>query len=236
MSHYSLGLTSRDRVNHAFGGGLPSGAIVLLQGPDGSGKSVWTQRMAYGLAEEGTTVGVTSTDLTASDFLEQMHSISYGVTDHLLSDRIRFFHADVQAHPDLLDRLLTPSPLWRRDVVIVDGFGALCRNDAGFAAATSRGREDRAMGAAVSTLRTAAATGTVVVVTVNPGFVSEDALQPLRGAADVLLELRTKPVGNELRREALVRRFAGMKAPVDDTIGFAVQQGRGVVIESRTIA
>lgn len=236
MSHFSLGLTSRDRVNHAFGGGLPSGAIVLLQGPDGAGKSVWTQRMTYGLAEEGTTVGVAATELSASDYLEQMHSLSYGVTEHLLSDRIRFFHADVQAHPDLLDRLLEPSPLWRRDVVVVDGFGALCRNDASFTAAAARGRADRAMGEAVSTLRTAAAAGKAIVVTVNPATVPEAALQPLRSAADVLLELDTTAVGNELRREALVRRFAGMKAPVDDTIGFAVQQGRGVVIESRTIA
>jgi flagellar protein FlaH len=34
----------------------------------------------------------------------------------------------------------------------------------------------------------------------------------------------------------VVRRFAGMASPVDDTIGFSVEQGRGITIESRTIA
>jgi flagellar protein FlaH len=75
-----------------------------------------------------------------------------------------------------------------------------------------------------------------VVLTVDPGRLTERALRPLRSAADVYLELRSEAVGQEIRKKALVRRFAGMKRPVDDTVAFSVQQGRGVVIESRTIA
>ena len=65
---------------------------------------------------------------------------------------------------------------------------------------------------------------------------TERSLRPLRSAADVFFELQSEAVGNDIRKKALVRRFAGMKSPVDDTIGFSVQQGRGLVIESRTIA
>jgi flagellar protein FlaH len=88
----------------------------------------------------------------------------------------------------------------------------------------------------VNRLDTALAADKVVLLTVDPDSVTERALRPLRSAADVYFELQSETVGNEIRKKALVHRFAGMRNPVDDTIGFSVQQGRGVVIESRTIA
>lgn len=246
MTHYSIGLEDRDRVNHAIGGGLPEGSICLLEGPDGAGKSVLTQRMAYGLVEEGTPTAVVSTELTAQEYINQMNSLSYDVVEHLLSDRLVFFHADVDTHVErggreagtrrLLTRLFAPSPLWNGDVVVVDGFDAILRNDPRFDAVANRGEEDHAMQRAVSELRRRTAEGRTVVVTVNPATVTDRALQPLRDVSDVYMQLETSTVGQEIRQKALVRRFAGMKNPVDDTIGFAVQQGRGVVIESRTVA
>jgi flagellar protein FlaH len=78
--------------------------------------------------------------------------------------------------------------------------------------------------------------GRLVILTVDPQRLTERGLGPLRSAADVYFELVSEAVGQEIRKKALVRRFAGMKRPVDDTIAFSVQQGRGLVIESRTIA
>jgi flagellar protein FlaH len=66
--------------------------------------------------------------------------------------------------------------------------------------------------------------------------VTDRALRPLRDAAGVYIELQTTVVGQEIRKQGLVRRFAGMRRPVDDTISFSVQQGRGIVVESRTVA
>ncbi|MEF8813728.1 MAG: ATPase domain-containing protein [Halovenus sp.] len=246
MTHYSLGLTERDRVDHAFGGGLPAGSVCLLEGSAGTGKSVLTQRMAYGFAEERTPVSVVSTELTAGDYIDQMHSLSYDVVDHLLNDRLVFFYADVDTHIQigsrqrgtrtLLSRLFAPSPVWDGTVTIVDGFGALLRNDPRFDALTPHQEEDHAMQRIVSMLRRLTAGDRTVVLTVNPEAVTARALQPLRDAADVYLQLETSTVGQTIRNQAVVRRFAGMKNPVDDTIGFAIQQGRGVVIESRTVA
>jgi flagellar protein FlaH len=89
---------------------------------------------------------------------------------------------------------------------------------------------------ALTRLDAALEAGRLVVLTVDPATMTERALQPVRSAADVLFELQSDVVGQEIRKKALVRRFAGMKRPVDDTISFSVQQGRGLVIESRTIA
>jgi len=61
-------------------------------------------------------------------------------------------------------------------------------------------------------------------------------LRPLRESADLYFKISTEQVGSEIRHSMAVKRFLEMKQPVDDTIGFAVQQGRGITIESRTVA
>lgn len=236
MNHLSVGLEGRDRVNQAVGGGFPEGSLVLLEGGTGAGKSVLAGRFTYGLCGEGTTVGVASTGLSAAEYVHQMHSLSYDVADHLLAERLHYFRVDLSRERPLLGRLFTPSLLWDGQAVVVDGFGGLCRADDGFGATLGTGDEDRAMQRVVHHLDRATSGGTVVLLTVDPSAVTERALRPLRGAADVYLQLQTEAVGQEIRKKALVRRFAGMKSPVDDTIGFSIQQGRGVVIESRTIA
>jgi flagellar protein FlaH len=236
MNHLSLGLEGRDRVNNAVGGGFPEGALVLIEGATGTGKSVLASRVTYGLCEEGTDVSVASTEGSAREYVEQMHSLSYDVVEHLLADRLRYFQVPTDGERALLGRLLRPSPVWEARTVVVDGFGALCRNDREFGAVLGSPSEDQAMEQVTARLDAALEAGRLVVLTADPSTIGDRALRPLRSAADVLFELESDVVGQEIRKKALVRRFAGMKRPVDDTISFSVQQGRGIVIESRTIA
>jgi flagellar protein FlaH len=236
VNYLSVGLEARDRVDRAIGGGFPESSLVLIEGGTGAGKSVLTQRFVYGLCAEGTTVGLASTQLSTAEFVDQMHSLSYGVVDQLLDGRLRYFQVPTDGDRSLLDRLVEPSGLWDARVVAVDGFGTLCRNDRQFSDVLGSGDEDRAMERIVTRLDAALAAGKIVLLTVDPATLTERALRPLRSAADVYLELQSEAVGNNIRKKALVRRFAGMKTPVGDTIGFSVQQGRGLVIESRTIA
>jgi flagellar protein FlaH len=236
VNHYSVGLRGRDRVDNAVGGGFPEGSLVLLEGGTGTGKSALVSRFVYGLCAEGTSVGMVSTEATAREYVDQMHSLSYDVVDHLLDGRLTYFHAPTDGERPLLSRLLAPGTLWGATVVAVDGFGALCRNDRAFGPTLGGGEEDRAMERVVARVDRPLAAGKVVILTVDPAALTDRALRPLRDAADVYLELQTNVVGQELRKQGLVRRFAGMKRPVDDTISFSVQQGRGIVVESRTVA
>ncbi|WP_435335158.1 ATPase domain-containing protein [Haloarchaeobius sp. TZWWS8] len=239
--YFSLGLTDADRVNHAFGGGLPEGAIVLVEGVDGAGKSVLSQRMAYGIASEDAYVGYVSTELAAGEFVKQMHSLSYDVVDQLLSGKVLFLHADVDTHRGgerrkLLSRLTQPSVLWQGDVVVVDAFSAFLRNDPEFDAITTAGDEDHKMESILTFLQGMTRKGKTVVLTVDPEAVTEKALTPIRSVADVFLQIDTETVGQDIRRTIRVRRYANMRDPVDDSIGFNVQQGRGLTIVNRTVA
>jgi flagellar protein FlaH len=66
--------------------------------------------------------------------------------------------------------------------------------------------------------------------------VGEEAIGPFRSIADVFLELQMIEVGNDVRRNVSVRRFAGMGEQVGDTIGYSVRSGTGIVVESRSVA
>ncbi|QRV13550.1 AAA family ATPase [Haloterrigena salifodinae] len=239
--YHSIGLTGRDRVNNAIGGGIPEGSVVLIEGVDGAGKSALSQRFSYGMATEGTYVTYISTELESWEFVQQMNSLSYDVVDLLLEEQLLFLHANVDTHDEgkkrqLLARFASAKTLWKADVVYVDTLSALLRNDPNYEAVIDDGDEDHVIQRLVSFLRHVTMQDKTVVLTVDPSSVGDDALRPLRNVADVYFEIETNTVGQEIRRKVLVRRFQNMKSPVDDSIGFSVQQGRGISIVSRTVA
>ncbi|MGQ3411292.1 ATPase domain-containing protein [Natrinema sp. LN54] len=239
--YHSIGLTDRDRVNNAIGGGIPAGSIVLIEGQDGAGKSALSQRFSYGMATEDAYVTYVSTELKSWEFVQQMNSLSYDVVDLLLDEQLLFLHANVDTRNEgqerqLLGRLAGAETLWKADVVFVDTLSSLLRNDPNYEAVINEGDEDHVIQRLVTFLRQVTMRDKSVVLTVDPTSVRDDALRPLRNVADIYLEIETNTVGQEIRRKVLVRRFQNMKNPVDDSIGFSVQQGRGVSIVSRTVA
>ncbi|MFQ3284423.1 ATPase domain-containing protein [Natronomonas sp.] len=244
----SLGLDDHDRLNKELGGGIPRGSIVLMEGDYGAGKSAISQRMAYGFCEEETTVSFLSTELTIGGFLDQMNSLSYDVVDHLLDERMLFLHADLDTggvlsgnsddenRMDLLTRLMDAETMWTADVVIVDTFDAILRNDPTFEALIRKNEERQAALEIISFFRDMISEGKIIVLTVDPSTVDGDAIGPFRAIADVFIELEMIEVGNDVRRQVSVKRFAGMGEQVGDTIGYSVRSGTGIVIESRSVA
>jgi flagellar protein FlaH len=243
----SLGLEDHDRLNKELGGGIPKGSIVLMEGDYGAGKSAISQRIAYGFCEEETTVTFLSTELTASGFIDQMHSLSYDMVDHLLAENLLFLHADLdtggvlsdgndESRMELLSRLMEAEMIWSADVIILDTFDAILRNDPTFESLIRQNEERQAALEIISFFRNMITEGKIIVLTVDPSTVDVDAIGPFRAIADVFFELETLEVGNDVRRQISVKRFAGMGEQVGDTIGYSVRSGAGIVIENRSIA
>ncbi|MFW5924215.1 MAG: ATPase domain-containing protein [archaeon] len=246
---YSLGLEERDRLNKELGGGIPQGSIVLVEGDYGAGKSALSQRFSFGLCEQNVSVTLLSTELTVRGFIDQMYSLDYGVEEHMLDERLLFLHADVDTggntlrggaedadRKKLLKRLMEAEVMWDADVIVVDTFDAILRNDPNFEALVRQNEERQAALEIISFFRDIVTQGKVIVLTVDPSTVDEEAIGPFRSIADVFLELQMAEVGNDVRRSIQVRRFAGMGEQVGDSIGFSVRSGTGIVIESRSVA
>ncbi len=244
----SLGLEDHDRLNKELGGGIPRGSIVLVEGDYGAGKSAISQRLAYGLCETRSTVTYLSTELTVSGFIDQMNSMSYDIVDHLLHEQLLFLHADLDTggvlssggadenRMDLLRRLMDAETMWTADVVIIDTFDSILRNDPTFEALIRQNEERQAALEIISYFRDMISEGKVIVLTVDPSTVDTETIGPFRSIADVFLELEMVEVGNDVRRQISVKRFAGMGEQVGDTIGYSVRSGAGIVIENRSVA
>jgi flagellar protein FlaH len=248
----SLGLEDHDRLNKELGGGIPRGSIVLAEGDYGAGKSALSQRLTYGLCQTGTSVTYLSTELTIGGFIDQMHSLSYDVVDHLLEEQLLFLHADIDTggvlsggsgggdtdteRMDLLSSLMEAETMWEPEVIIIDTFDAILRNDPTFEALIRQNEERQAALEIISFFRDIISSGKVIVLTVDPSTVDEEAIGPFRAIADVFFELEMIEVGNDVRRQIAVKRFAGMGEQVGDSIGYSVRSGTGIVIENRSIA
>jgi len=245
---FSLGLDDHDRLNKELGGGIPPGSIILVEGDYGAGKSAMSQRFTYGLCEEGHDVTYLSTELTVGSFLDQMHSLSYDMVDHMLDENVLFLHADIgdsntfsgnddeQERKELLRRLMEAEVMWEGDVIVIDTFDAILRNDPKFEALVRQNDERQAALEIISFFRDIISEGKCIMLTVDPSTLDEEAIGPFRAIADVFIELEMIEVGNDTRRQINVLRFAGMGEQVGDTIGFSVRSGTGIVIESRSVA
>ena len=244
---YSLGLGDHDRLNKELGGGIPPGSIILVEGDYGAGKSAISQRFSYGLCEEGHEVTYLSTELTVGSFLDQMHSLSYDSVDHILNEELLFLHADVsdgntfsggedEERKQLLKRLMEAEVMWEADIIIIDTFDAILRNDPKFEALVRQNDERQAALEIISFFRDVISRGQCIMLTVDPSTLDEEAIGPFRAIADVFLELEMVEVGNDTRRQISVLRFAGMGEQVGDSIGYSVRSGTGIVIESRSVA
>ena len=80
----------RDEFHRWFGGGLPKSSICVIEGVEGGGKTIISQRLAYGLLENNYTVTYVSTELTIRDFIFQMASMNYNIVDYLLKKKLNF--------------------------------------------------------------------------------------------------------------------------------------------------
>jgi flagellar protein FlaH len=126
--------------------------------------------------------------------------------------------------------------MWESDLIIIDTFDAILRNDPKFEALVRQNEERQAALEIISYFRDVISRGKSIMLTVDPTTLNEDAISPFRAIADVFLELEMVEVGNDVRRQISVLRFAGMGEQVGDTIGYSVRSGTGIVIESRSVA
>jgi len=247
-NQYSLGLQDHDRLEKELGGGIPKGSIVLIEGDYGAGKSVLSQRFTYGFIQEDVTTTLVSTELGVRGFLDQMHSLTYDVVKPLLDEELLFIPAEIDASGALtgsgsdderkqfLRRMMEAETMWEGDVIIIDTFDAILRNDPKFEALVRQNEERQAALEIISFFRDLTTKGKTIVLTVDPSTVDEEAIGPFRSIADVYLELEMVEVGNDVRRNVFVKRFAGMGQQVGDRVGFSVRSGIGIVIESRSVA
>lgn len=230
--------TDRDELCERFGGGIPRGSLVVLEGEYGAGKSIVVQRLAYGLVKSGTSVCLVSSELTTAGFIDQMRSLDYDLDREFLEERFVFLSvhpmfAPRAPVPDVLRRILEARRMYEKDVIIFDCFSKFLADHL-----RTHGRSGRAISAMEAVLhlfKRLTSMGKTVVLTFETGQVEPEVATIFKETADMLLSLRFDLVGNTASRRIVVHRISRAKGRFGDIIGFRVEPGVGIVIEIKSV-
>ncbi len=221
----------RDGLHRNLGGGFPKGAIVLMIGKHGAGKSAVSQRLLYGFLKNGHSVTMVSTEFTTKAFLDQMKSLDYNVVNYLLNRELMFIPVypligRAIARYDFLGRVMNSKQLYERDIVFFDTFSSLVKNDVD---------EERIL-KALAFFKKLAGMNKTIVMCVEDGDLPADVMAPLMADADIYLTLKTTIIEGTTARSILVNRYVQSMMPIVEVTGFRIEPKVGFIIDITTVA
>ncbi len=213
----------RDEFAQKIGLGLPASSLVLIEGEEGSGRSVVSQRLAFGLLENGHSVTYISTELTLKDFIHQMYSMNYNIAPHLIGTALKFIPVlpiigERMPKEGYLKTLMENPWLYNSDVTIIDTFSEMLHS--------SNGQAD--IDGFLQHMKRTVHLGKVVILTASKGL---EELYRLRQSADVYLDLELKTSSYGIRHLMKVRRYQKAHGKVDKMVEFRVEPDVGLIIE-----
>lgn len=220
----------QDSLSNAMGARLPNRSLWMIQGDVGSGKSLVSQRLIFGLLENGSKVLVITTELTTRGWIEQMESIGYPVTDYIASGMLMVFSrfgviAEAKEGVDLFD-VLESDAVEKADVVVVDSASALI----------PEGMDTSQHLATLQKLRKICSESRSLLLTVDPHEMDGKLLHKLRSSCEVLLDMKAGFVGGEIKRTIVVTRFLRAAGPVQASVGWRVEPYMGFIVDITAVS
>lgn len=213
-----------DELHKKLGNGLPKGSIMLIEGEEGSGRSVMCQRLLYGLLSAGVSASYISTEMSIRDFIDQMYSLNYRIDKYLLNRKLQFFPVYplignvTQTRDNFLDKLTRSPMLYQSDVLFVDSMSTLVKSNI---------RESDII-QLIAFLKKLSRQNKSVILTAEKGHA---ALEPLRLASDIYLCLDIKQSAGAIARVINIKRFARARGEVGDSVRYRIEAGVGMIIE-----
>lgn len=232
----------RDELADRLGGGLPKGALVVVEGEFGTGKSIIAQRVVFGLLKNSARVTYVSTELTTLHFIEQMHTLDYPVEEYIFNRSLLF----LPVYPvlgfrgkktDLMDRLLNAKRMYESDIIVIDAFSSIVKDwMRSLGPEVTEQQKNERIEDALYHFKLLNAKGKSVILTFQPGDVPDDISGVLKGAADAYLSCKIDSVGGVVSRSILVRRFSRAEKAVADIVPFRVEPKSGFIVEIKSVS
>ncbi|HIP16764.1 MAG TPA: flagellar accessory protein FlaH [Methanothermococcus okinawensis] len=222
---------SRDDVHKRLGGGIPYGSIILIEGEESTGKSIVSQRLAYGFLQNSHSVTYISTQLTTLEFVKQMMSLNYNINKKLLNGVLLYIPvypliSDNLQRDDFLKKIMETRAFYERDVIIYDSLSSLIINDA----------SDVKVNDLVAFFKRISAMNKIIIYTVNPKELPESVLTLLRTAATMVIKTDVYTFGGNIKNIMKIEKYNLASGPYQKTMVFRVEPKLGIAVEISSVA
>ena len=219
----SLGNVEMDKK---FGGGIPMGSLILIEGASDSGKSVLSQQLTWGTLKAGYRVTVMTTENTVKSLIRQMWSLSLEITDYLLLGRMKIFPVKAQRADDdengaksfqILLHAIREQKL--QDLVIVDSITSFIAQSP--------------IGEVVSFFQECmgyCSKGMTIALIAHSYAFDEATTIRISSMCDAHLRLKTETVGDRIMKTCEVAKIRGAQLSTGNVINFDVEPGIGMRI------
>lgn len=217
----------RDELGRSIGGGIPRNSLILIEGMDGAGKSIVTQRIVYGLLKQNHSVTYLSTELNTMGFVEQMASLDYNVTDYLLFEKILFmpmfpYLGNQKLSRDFVKNLMKAKLIFEKEIIVFDTFSfLLMQNDLDMESNIQLIRF-------VKKLNTL---GKTIVFCINQDHIESKFTIMLRSLSDLTLRVEIKEFAGNPVRVIFIDRFKRPGESMLPAMAFKVEPGKGFAAE-----
>lgn len=219
-----------DSLADSMGSRLPNRSIYVVQGDVGSGKSLISQRLSYGLAENDVKVLVITTELTTRGWIEQMESIGYGVTEFIRTGQLMVFSrfgTIAEALPDVgIQQVLESEAVSKADIIIIDSASSLMPDDL----------DDNGRFKMMQDLRRITSEGRSIMLCVDENEMDSKLLHTLRASSEIVLDMKTAMIGGEIKRNIVVTRYLRAAGPVQSSIGWRVEPSMGFIVDITAVS
>lgn len=222
----------RDGFDQRFGKEIPLGALIFMEGKEGTGKSIFCQRFCYSFLKNGSTCSYISTQFTIKSFLRQTASVGYDIRKYLMAGKLLFISTEVtlaetKPKSTFLEGLLTAKQLFDPDIIFIDSLSSLlieCLNEGNLVELTDF--FNRLKGS-----------GKIIVVTGNPNEWSPKIHNAFQMIADIHFKItRESMPGVGVVHNIYLEKFNGARHKYEALTTFSVRPGTGLTIETSGVA
>ena len=208
-------------IDKKIGGGIPAGSLTLIEGPNASGKSVLTQQIMWGAAQQGFTVASYTTENTAKSLLKQMGSLSFDVSDYFVLGKFKIYPIRIKGAEwvediPFLQYIVEDIKKKPGEVIVIDSLSIFVSHSS-----------EKDVFDFFTACKTLCDSGKTILTTLHDYVFNEEMLTRVRSICDGHLSLRIEEVGNKLVKTMKVAKIRGAQRTTGNIIAFEVEPGFG---------
>ncbi len=222
----------KDGFAGRFGQSIPDGSLVFMEGKEGTGKSIFSQRFCFSFLKNAYTCSYVSTQYTVKSFLRQTASVSYDMRQYLMSGKLFFISTEVmlaetKPKKTFLEGLLTCKKLFEPDIIFIDSLSTLLNESI---------NKDNLV-ELTSFFNRLCGSGKIIFATANESEWSKEVHSAFQMISDVHFNItRESMPGIGIVHNIYIDKFNGAVHKYEPMTTFSVRPGSGLAIETSGVA